>query len=70
MSNTLKKDGNWVQSWVNVYAVNKNTGVELDHPVLRLYQLNDNSTTITGIIEYSNKQNFGMLTEARADREN
>ena len=65
-----KKDGNWVQSWVNVYAVNKNTGVELDHPVLRLYQLNDNSTKITGIIEYSNKQNFGMLTEARTDREN
>ena len=31
-----KKDGNWVQSWFNVYGVHKTTGVELDHPVLRL----------------------------------
>ena len=65
-----KKDGNWVQSWVNVYGVHKNTGVELDHPVLRLYQLNNESSMITGIIEYSNKLNFNMIRNAQTDREN
>ena len=46
-----KRSGNWVQSWVNVYAVHKITGFKLDHPVLRIYSLNDDSSKITGIIE-------------------
>ena len=41
-----KRSGNWLQSWFNVYGVHKNTGVELDHPVLRLYRLNDDFTKI------------------------
>ena len=65
-----KKDGNWVQSWFNVYGVHKVTGVELDHPVLRLYSLNDDSTKIVGIIEYSNKRNFGQIADARTDMKN
>ena len=65
-----KKDGNWVQSWFNVYGVHKTTGVELDHPVLRLYSLNDDSTKIAGIIEYSNKLNFRQIGDARTDMKN
>ena len=65
-----KKDGNWVQSWFHVYGVNKNTGVELDHPVLRIYRLNEDSSKIIAIIEYSNKRNFGLLSESRTDRKN
>ena len=38
-----KRSGNWVQSWVNIYAVHKITGFKLDHPVLRIYSLNDDS---------------------------
>ena len=65
-----KKDGNWVQSWFNVYGVHKVTGIELDHPVLRIYGLNDDSTKIVGIIEYSNKKNFDQITNARTDMKN
>ncbi len=65
-----KKDGNWVQSWFNVYGVHKVTGVELDHPVLRIYGLNDDSTKIVGIIEYSNKRNFDQIANARTDMKN
>ena len=65
-----KKDGNWIQSWFNVYAVHNETGVELDHPVLRLYSLNDDSTKIIGIIEYSNKRNFDQIANARTDMKN
>ena len=65
-----KKDGNWVQSWFNVYGVHKVTGVELDHPVLRLYSLNDDSSKITGIIEYSNKLNFSQIANSRTDMKN
>jgi len=65
-----KKDGNWVQSWFNVYGVHKVTGIELDHPVLRIYGLNDDSTKIVGIIEYSNKRNFDQITNARTDMKN
>ncbi len=65
-----KRSGNWVQSWFNVYAVHKVTGVELDHPVLRLYGLNDDSTKIVRIIEYSNKRNFGQIADARTDMKN
>ena len=65
-----KKDGNWVQSWFNVYGVHKVTGIELDHPVLRIYGLNDDSTKIVGIIEYSNKRNFDQIANARTDMKN
>jgi len=65
-----KKDGNWIQSWFNVYGIHKETGVELDHPVLRLYSLNDDSTKIIGIIEYSNKRNFDQIANARTDMKN
>ena len=65
-----KESGNWVQSWFNVYGVHKITGVELDHPVLRLYSLNNNSTKIMGIIEYSNKSNFAQIADARTDMKN
>ena len=67
-----KSSGNWVNSWFNVYAVHKNTGVKLDHPVLRSYKLNDDSTKITVIIEYSNKLEFSRIWDARpgTDREN
>ena len=65
-----KKSGNWVQSWFNVYGVHKVTGIELDHPVLRLYSLNDDYTKITGIIEYSNKLNFRQIGDARTDMKN
>ena len=65
-----KKDGNWVQSWFNVYGVHKATGVELDHPCLRLYSLNDDSTKIVGIIEYSNKLNFRQIGDSRTDMKN
>ena len=59
-----------MQSWFNVYGVNKNTGVELDHPVLRLYRLNDDFSKILTIIEYSNKRNFDMIRDSRTDRQN
>ncbi|PDH51705.1 MAG: hypothetical protein CND00_03140 [Cryomorphaceae bacterium MED-G14] len=65
-----KRSGNWVQSWFHIYGVHKNTGVELDHPVLRIYRLNEDSSLITSIIEYSNKRNFGMIREAQTDRKN
>ena len=65
-----KRSGNWVQSWFRVYGVHKNTGVELDHNVLRIYRLNEDVTKITAIIEYSNKSNFRMIGDARSDREN
>ena len=65
-----KRSGNWLQSWFNVYGVHKNTGVELDHPVLRLYRLNDDFSKILTIIEYSNKRNFDMIRNSRNDREN
>ena len=61
-----KESGNWVQSWFNVYGVHKTTGVELDHPVLRLYSLNDDSSQITGIIEYSNKLEFQKIGDSAA----
>ena len=31
-----KKDGNWVQSWFNVYGVHKVTGVELDLSLIHI----------------------------------
>ena len=67
-----KNDGNWVQSWFHVYGVHKPTGVELDHPVLRIYKLNDDSTKITTIVEYSNKLEFRRIGNSRnnVDREN
>jgi len=65
-----KRSGNWVQSWFHVYGVHKNTGVELDHPVLRVYRLNDDNTKITAIIEYSNKLNFRMIGDAGTSRKN
>ena len=65
-----KRSGNWLQSWFNVYGVHKNTGVELDHPVLRLYRLNDDFTKILTIIEYSNKLNFRQFGDARTDMKN
>ena len=65
-----KKGGNWVQSWFHVYGVNKNTGVELDHPVLRIYRLNEDSSKIIAIIEYSNKRNFGLVSTSTTDRKN
>tara|TARA_B100000902_G_scaffold55022_1_gene61683 strand:+ start:92 stop:1012 length:921 start_codon:yes stop_codon:yes gene_type:complete len=65
-----KKSGNWVQSWFNIYGVHKVTGVELDHPVLRVYRLNDDSSKITAIIEYSNKLNFRQIGDARTDMKN
>ena len=61
-----KGDGNWVQSWFHVYGIHKNTGVKLDHPVLRIYSLNEDSSKITGIIEYSNKLEFRRIGDARA----
>ena len=60
-----KGDGNWVQSWFHVYGIHKNTGVKLDHPVLRIYSLNEDSSKITGIIEYSNKLEFRRIGDAR-----
>ena len=65
-----KRSGNWVQSWVNVYAVHKITGFKLDHPVLRIYSLNDDSSKITGIIEYSNRLEFSRLGDSNTDRKN
>lgn len=64
-----KKSGNWVQSWFNVYGVHKNTGVKLDHPVLRVYRLNDDSSQITAIIEYSNKLEFNKIWDAAPGNE-
>ena len=51
-------------------GVHKITGVELDHPVLRMYRVNDDNTKILAIIEYSNKLNFSRIGDAGTDRKN
>ena len=67
-----KRSGNWVYSWFNVYGIHKNTGVKLDHPVLRLYALSEDNSKILRIIEYSNKIEFNRIWDARpqTSREN
>jgi len=67
-----KRSGNWVYSWFNVYGIHKNTGVKLDHPVLRLYALNKDNSKILRIVEYSNKIEFNRIWDARpqTSREN
>ena len=52
-----KRSGNWVQSWFQVYGVHKITGVELDHPVLRMYRVNDDNTKITEVHSYNFSNN-------------
>ena len=53
-----KRSGNWVYSWFNVYGIHKNTGVKLDHPVLRLYALNKDNSKILRIVENSASPTF------------
>ena len=50
-----KGDQTWVQTWERVYGVNKQTGVELDMPVHRLYRLNKDATKIVALMDYSDK---------------
>ena len=50
----------WVQSWDHLYAVNKQTGVEFDDPIHRLYLLNKDATQILYISEYNNQNTFNL----------
>ena len=53
--NFFDSHDNWTLAWAyeeNSISRPYGTGVELDHPVLRLYRLNDDSSKIIAIIEY------------------
>jgi len=54
----------WVQSWDHLYAVNKQTGVEFDDPIHRLYLLNKDATQILYISEYNNQNTFNRRNNA------
>jgi ketosteroid isomerase-like protein len=62
----------WVQTWDHLYAVNKQTGVEFDDPIHRLYLLNKDSSKIVYISEYNNQNTYRTRNNAWPgnDREN
>ena len=62
----------WVQTWDHLYAVNKQTGVEFDDPIHRLYLLNKDASKIVYIAEYNNQNTYRTRNNAWPgnDREN
>ena len=53
----------WVQTWDHLYAVNKQTGVEFDDPIHRLYLLNKDASKIVYIAvqEYNNQNTYRTM---------
>ena len=62
----------WIQTWENVYGVNKQTGVEFDMPIHRLYMLNKEATKILYLQDYTDRSNYRRMWDAwpSRDREN
>ncbi|TDQ31377.1 nuclear transport factor 2 family protein [Zeaxanthinibacter enoshimensis] len=58
--------GMWVQSWDHMKGVHKTTGVKLDMPVHRLYQMNDEGKVKT-IINYTNTMPFREIWTSEKD---
>ena len=54
----------WVQTWERVYGVNKQTGVELDMPIHRLYRLNKDATKIQLLMDYTDRRNYMRMWDA------
>lgn len=54
----------WVQTWERIYGVNKQTGVELEMPIHRLYQLNKDATKILLLMDYTDRRNYMRMWDA------
>lgn len=59
-----KGDQTWVQTWERIYGVHKQTGVELDMPVHRLYRLNKDATKIISVMDYTDSSNYKRVWDA------
>lgn len=63
------EDGLWVQSWDHLKAMNNQSGVKIDMPIHRLYQMNDDSK-IYRMYTYDNDLPWLEMRRSNATRTN
>jgi len=64
-----KEGGLWVQDWLRLKGVHKETGVVIDLPVHNLYAFNEDGK-ITLLVRYFNNNVFEEISNAQTTREN
>ncbi|MFO7669015.1 MAG: nuclear transport factor 2 family protein [Bacteroidales bacterium] len=64
-----KEGGTWVQDWLLLTGVHKNTGVILNLPLHNLYQFNEEGK-ITAMISYFENDVFEEIANSQTTREN
>ena len=63
------KDVIWVQTWEDMKGVHKKTGVKMNQPMHRLFEVNKNNK-IQSIITYSNANIGSEISQSNSDRKN
>lgn len=64
-----KEGGIWVQDWLLVTGIHKETGIVLDLPMHSLYHFNDEGK-INTLVRYFNNDVFQEITNSQTTREN